>query len=143
METYKNFEFFNPNPSFKETPKSREKKWTRNDCVVRALCAAFDFRWEDAYMKAIIYSKEVYDFPNSKIGFEYIAGKFGFMHRSFGKTEKGVSRPKLHQFAAEHKDDVCIVDCGKNHYVCCRDGFYYDANDSGYMTVYSYWILRK
>lgn len=143
MEIYDNFEFFNPNPIYKETPKSRERKWNHKDSLVRALCAAFNMRWKDAYMKAFVYACDVYDMPDSKTGFAHIMSKFGFLYRTFGKMKLGDKRPKLSEFATEHKDDICIADCGMNYYVCCQDGYYYDATDTGYMTVYSYYILHK
>lgn len=142
METYDNFEFYNPNPMYRETPKSRNKPWHRGDCTVRAICAALDMRWQDAYTKSFIYASEIFDMPDSKIGFEHVLNKFGFIKVSFGKVMKGQKRPKLHDFADEHSSDICIADCGNGYYVCCRNGNYYDTKDSGFMTVYSYYIKK-
>ena len=143
METlqYDNYEFYNPNPMYKETPKSREKIWKRGDCVVRALCCATDMRWSDVYQKIFLLALEVYDLPDSKIGMDHVLNHMGFARLSFGKVKKGQKRPKVHEIAEKFKDKICILDCG-GHVLCTKHGCYYDTFDSGFMTVYSMYIKR-
>lgn len=139
IEEFDNYEFYNPNPMYRETPKSRTKVWKRGDCVVRAICCATDMRWLDVYRKIMVLAQEVFDLPDSKIGMDYVLTQLGFRHVSFGKVKKGQKRPKVHELAVKFKDSICILDCG-GHVVCTRNGNYYDAFDSGFMTVYTMYI---
>lgn len=132
------FAYYNPNPIYKPLKNGKNKKWNRGDCSIRAICAATGMTWIDAYRFAFESALKVFDVPNFNAGFEQVMKDLGFEKKSY-KT--GQKRETVNEFANNHKDVVAILRLS-GHYVCCKNGHYFDTWDCGCKTAYNYWVKK-
>lgn len=125
----KYFKYFQPN--------KLELKDEYGDCAVRAICKAEDMEWLDAYDLMWSYSREVQSPLNCKYGFEHILKKLGYKYCPIS-NKKGSKRPTVTEFSKAHTTGTYVLVVA-NHYVCSKDGFFYDTFDSGDKSLYGYW----
>ena len=119
-------------------PNLRDLKDEIGDCAVRALCCAEDIEWLEAYDIMSALARQVWSPFNCKEGFEYIIKKLGYTYHSIARPKKGQKRPTVESFAKEHKEGVYLPIVA-NHYVCIKNGDWYDTFNSGSCSVYGYW----
>ena len=125
----KYFKYFQPN--------KLELKDEYGDCAVRAICKAEDMEWLDAYDLMWSYSREVQSPLNCKYGFEHILKKLGYKYCPIS-NKKVSKRPTVTEFSKAHTTGTYVLVVA-NHYVCSKDGFFYDTWDSGNKSLYGYW----
>ena len=119
-------------------PNHKDLKDEVGDCAVRSICCAENLEWLDAYDLMSFYAREVWSPFNCKKGYEHILTKLGYTYHSIGRPKKGQKRPTVAKFAKEHKEGIYLPIVA-NHYVCIKDGTYFDSWDSGTLAVYGYW----
>lgn len=119
-------------------PNEKDKKGKYGDCSVRAICKAENITWLEAYDLMCKYSREIQCPFNVKEGFEYILKNLGYKYHSIGRPKKGEKRPTVKTFAMEHNKGIYLPIVA-SHYVCIKDGDWYDSWDSYDCCVYGYW----
>lgn len=124
------YKYYQPN-------EKAEKKM--GDCVIRALCKAYNLTWLEAFRELIPYAEAIQDMPNSKkVYSKYIKDKGGCWNGI--KVEKGQKRMTVKELA-KYTRGTHIARLA-NHIVCIIDGDWYDSWDSGNKTVYGHWEIR-
>ncbi|PER55688.1 hypothetical protein CN495_08005 [Bacillus thuringiensis] len=119
--------YYNPNPLKKET----------GDCVVRALCKATGKDWDTVYRELYEIGMELKIMPNSKEAWKTYLRRHRFIEHKVS-NKKGTKRPKVQEFARSHRTGTFVLSVA-NHVVTCEDGYYYDLDDFGRSSLYSYW----
>jgi len=130
------YQYFNPSPIARYKKDGTPMKHDRSDCVIRAICAATDMSWDDAFDLAFTVSKRVYDMPFGKNGLEEIMKNIGMRKVTYKRGEK---RDTVCDLAIKYPDMICIANLS-GHIVCCKNGHYYDTYQCGYKSAYNYWI---
>lgn len=131
------YEFFNPNPNYKDFKDGRHKRCTTTDCAIRAVAGCLNVDWYQALDLLTESAKKVCDAPESIEAIDDALKRKGFTKMSI-KIEKGSKRPTAESFAREHQDGVYLLSLAA-HVVCVKNGKYYDAWDCGNKSVYSYY----
>lgn len=129
MMKNKYFKYFQPN--------KLDLKDEYGDCAVRTICKAENMEWLEAYDLMWSYSREVQSPLNCKHGFEHILKKLGYKYCPIS-NKKGSKRPTVTEFSKAHTNGTYVLVVA-NHYVCSKDGFFYDTFDSGDKSLYGYW----
>lgn len=140
MEQENLWEFFNPNPNFKDfkvIKNNKHKRCTTADCAIRAVCACFNIDWFKAFDMLTESARKVCDILNSCSAMDDAMERSGFEKVSI-KADKGIKRPTIASFAQEHPNGCYILHVA-NHFCCVKNGMYYDAWDCGECSVYSYY----
>ncbi len=109
---------YNPNPRGINT----------GDCVIRAICKAFDTEWEKVYMELTIKGLEKAMWGDTNAVWEKYLKEHGFEQIVIPDT-----CPECYtiaDFADDHPIGTFIVATG-THVVCVQDGNYFDTWDSG------------
>ena len=125
----RNYKYYQPN--------KMDLKDNYGDCAIRTICKSENLDWLDAYDLMYHYSREVQCPMNCKHGFEYILKKLGYTYTPIS-NKKGTKRPTVDRFSKDHNNGTFILVVA-NHYVCSKDGNYYDTWDSGDKSLYGYW----
>lgn len=108
-----------------------------NDCSVRALCAACDMGWLEAFDSLVKIGRQIQDMPNGDKTLLTWMSQNGFVRHSI-PISKGSKRPTVKQFAETHPEGTFVVRVA-GHVVAVKEGQYWDCWDSGRKAVYSYW----
>jgi len=130
------FVYFNPNPGAKTKKDGTPKRHDRDDCTIRAVCAATGMSWIDAYKFVCAKTLEVFDVPSGTNGFIHVLESLGFEKVSY---KRGSKRDTVCDLAAKSYGKIIIANVA-GHVVCCKNGFYYDTHRCGYQTAYNYWV---
>jgi len=118
-------------------PNKLDLKDKYGDCAIRTICAAEGLDWLEAYDLMYKLSREVQSPMNDKAGFEHIVKSLGYVYTGIS-NKKGTKRPTVDSFTKDHKQGTHILVVA-GHYVCSKDGQYYDTWDSGSKSLYGYW----
>lgn len=111
---------FNPNPR-------TANPYGKADCVVRAICAAYNWQWEQAYTALTVQGFADGDnFASDSVWGDYLEARGWTWFRIPGTCPRCYT---LAQFAADHPDGVWIVGTG-THAVCVKGGVVWDSWDS-------------
>ena len=111
------YQYFNPNPVGRSV----------GDCAVRAVSAALDIPWEDAYARVATNGFSMGDMPSSNSVWGAVLRQEGFHRKSISDT-----CPDCYTFADLARDNptgVFVLGTGK-HCATVRDGVLLDAWDS-------------
>lgn len=127
------FKYFQPN--------KLDLKDKYGDCAVRTICKAENMEWLNAYDLMYTCSREVQCPLNCKQGFEHILKKLGYKYCPIS-NKKGSKRPTVNEFSKIHAEGTYVLVVA-NHYVCSRDGYFYDTWDSGNKSLYGYWAKER
>lgn len=119
-------------------PNKQDLKDEVGDCAIRSICCAENLEWLEAYDLMSKYAREVWSPFNCKKGYEHILTKLGYTYYSIGRPKKGQKRPTVESFAKEHKEGTYLPIVA-NHYVCIKNGNWYDTWRSDKLSVYGYW----
>lgn len=110
--------YYNPNPRGNRIA---------GDCVIRALCKAFDAPWEDIYAALSVQGYMMGDWGNSDpVWGAYLRSK-GFIRYALPNTCPDCFTAA--DFAKDHKNGVYVLGTGR-HCICLVDGNVYDNWDS-------------
>jgi hypothetical protein len=116
------YRYYNPNP----------EKYRVGDCVIRALCKAFDQEWDPVYLILSAYGFTCKNMPSGN----HVWGRL--------LADRGYKRHimdcdcTVEDFAVSHQKGTYILALD-GHVVCCKDGHYYDSWDSGEEIPLYYW----
>lgn len=114
------FFLFNPNP---RTSNPNGKA----DCVVRAICAAFNWPWKRTYAALSIQGFADCDpFVNDDVWGNFLEARGWRWYRIPDTCPRCYT---LSEFALDHPDGVWIIGTG-SHAVCIKGGVIWDSWDS-------------
>lgn len=122
-------------------PNDKDLKDNYGDCAIRTICKAENLSWLDAYDMMYRLSREVQCPMNCKYGFEHILKSNGYVYTGIS-NKKGTKRPTVDSFTKEHLEGTYVLIVA-NHYVCSKDGYYFDTWDSGECSMYGYWVKEE
>ena len=120
-------------------PNEKDIDDKAGDCAVRAFCVVENISWLEAYDIMYKYSREVQSPMNCKRGFEAVMKQMGYTYVGIS-NKKGSKRPTVAKAAKMIGKDKKAIAVVSNHYVGLKDGNYYDVWDSGYKSLYGYWV---
>lgn len=120
------FRYYNANP----------KNLKVGDCVIRAICTAFDQSWEKIYIDLCLKGYEMADMPSSnRVWMEYLKEN-GWRRHIIPDTCPECYTVK--DFCGEHFKGTYILGSG-THTICVKDSDWIDTWDSGEEYVVYYW----
>lgn len=129
MTTYKYFRYFQPNPD-----KVKEK----DDCVIRALCAATGKTWEQVFDELVILARKNHDVIESiDIVLEYLEKQNFTLCKV--NVKKGKKRPTMQKIIRENPGYTLVGQCA-NHVMAAKGGLVMDLWDSSDRPLYRYWM---
>ena len=108
---------FNPNPVGRAV----------GDCAIRAVAAALDISWEDAYALIAANGFAMGDMPSSNSVWGAVLRQHGFYRYNLPETCPACYT--FADFAADHPKGVFVLGTG-THVATVRDGILYDAWNS-------------
>ena len=124
----KNWTFFQPNP--------QDKCNRKGDCHIRAIAAALNCSWLEAYDKMYEIGRRRFDSMSAdNIGDLLIEN--GFEACKVSPKDK----PTVDEFVEEHPTGTYVLRVAM-HVVCVKDGQFYDTWDCGWKSVYRYWAKK-
>lgn len=128
---------FNPNPKYNEENSS----WPKGDCVIRAIACAMNWTWHQSFTYCVTHSMKAGDLPNALEGFRQIMQDLNFERAILDEKYK----INVEKFCNQNPVGTYIlsVEGISGHVVCCKNGNWYDAFDSGKFLVYGYNKLTK
>ena len=112
------FVYYNPNP----------QKKLEEDCVVRAICKAFDWDWDIAYSKLCAYGYKVKSMPSLNHVWGGFLKENGYERNIIPNTCPDCYT--IENFERGHHQGIYLVATG-SHVVTIKDGNHYDTWDSG------------
>lgn len=118
-------------------PNKLDAKDAHGDCAVRCACKAENVDWLTAFDMLCLIARRIQSMPNSKACYEVLLKERGYIYHKISNA-KGSKRPTVDSFAKEHGTGTFVLVVA-NHYVCCKDGNFYDTWDSGKKCLYGYW----
>lgn len=108
------------------------------DCVIRAVSAALDLTWEEAYVRLAVNGYQMGDLPNADSVWGATLRQHGFYREAVPNTCPDCYTAG--RFADEHPNGVYVLSFG-GHVATVKDGVLLDSWDSsGEIPVY-YWYL--
>ena len=120
------FRYYNANPQNLKV----------GDCVIRAICEAFDQPWEKIYIDLCIKGFEMADMPSSnRVWMEYLKEN-GWRRRIIPDTCPDCYT--VRDFCGEHFKGTYILGTG-SHTICVEDSDWIDSWDSGLEYPVFYW----
>lgn len=120
---------FNPNPVGRAV----------GDCAVRAVAAALDISWEDAYALIAANGYSMGDMPSSNSVWGAVLRQHGFYRYNLPETCPDCYT--FEDFAADHPKGVFVLGTG-THVATVRDGILMDAWDSSNEPVSFAWYRK-
>lgn len=123
------FENFNCNPD----------KHRTNDCVVRAIAAAYNTTWESVYLWLTDLGLTKHRMPNDKVVYEELLKQMGWVKQKMPKHLNG----KRYTV----KELISSIDCPMlitvtKHMTYANNGTVYDTWDCRSKCVCNYWIKK-
>lgn len=120
------YQFYNPNPLHKSV----------GDCVIRALCKAFDNDWYDMYSQVTVQGYSLCDMPSSNAVWGQYLKENGYKRYIIPNTCPDCYT--IGQFAEDNPVGTFILATG-SHVVTAIDGIVYDSWDSTSEIPLFYW----
>ena len=126
----RNYKYYQPN--------KKDLKDEYGDCVIRALTKLTGKVWEDVFDDLVPIARELQCMPNGQPCYEAYLKREGFVYHGVSNA-KGTKRPTIDRFAKDHPSGVYMARVA-HHVVAIIEGVYYDTWDSGYKSMYGYWV---
>ena len=120
------YQFYNPNPL----------RNTVGDCVIRAICKAFDYDWYKAYTEITVQGYAMCDMPSSNAVWGQYLKLNGYRRYIIPNTCPDCYT--IDDFCNDNPVGTFIV-CTGSHVVAIVDGTLYDSWQSGSETPIFYW----
>ena len=120
---------YNPNP----------RGIITGDCVIRAICKAFDTDWEKVYMELTVKGLEKAMWGDTNEVWEKFLKDHGYKQHVLPDTCPDCYT--IADFSVDYPTGKYIVATG-SHVVCVEDGNYFDTWDSGSL-VPSYYFAKE
>lgn len=117
---------FNPNPCGKSI----------GDCAVRAICAALNLTWDDAFDLLCAEARKQCDMPSSDAVWGAVLRSNGFL-----RCAMSLACPdcySAHDFMHDHPDGVFVLAFG-GHVATVKNGILFDSWDSSKETPIYYY----
>lgn len=111
------YQYYNPNPYNKAV----------GDCVVRALCKAFDEDWHTIYLQLVMHGYSLCDMPSSNAVWGQYLRDNGYKRYVIPSSCPGCYT--IGDFCEDNPEGTFIV-CTGTHTVTIRDGCIFDSWDS-------------
>lgn len=124
------YQYYNPNPIANRT----------DDCVVRAIAAAFNVSWDDAFDAVAANAKAMGEVMQSDHAWGALLRQFGFEKDLLPDTCPDCYT--VGDFADDHPHGVYVVKTD-GHVVTVVDGTVYDSFDSTGETPIYYWRRER
>ena len=124
------FQYYNPNPSGRNV----------GDCAVRAVSAALNIDWEDAYARIAANGFAMNDMPSSNSVWGSVLRQEGFYRASIPETCPDCYTAE--DFALEHPEGVYVLGFG-THVSTLRDGIILDSWDTSGLVPQYYWYRKE
>lgn len=124
------FKYFNPNPVGR----------TVGDCAVRAIAAALDISWEDAFALIATAAYRMADMPSSNSVWGAVLRQHGFYRESLPNDCPDCYT--FEDFAADHPQGIYVLGTG-SHTATIRDGVLLDSWDSRREIPQYYWYRKE
>ena len=121
-------------------PNSKDIKDAFGDCVIRALTKVENKSWVEVFDELAPIAREMQCMPNGKPCYEEFLKRRGYEYVGVS-NKRGTKRPTVSSFALAHKQGVFIARVA-HHIVAVIDGRFYDTWDSGWKSLYGYWIKK-
>ena len=120
------YQFYQPNPLKKSV----------GDCVIRALCKAFNDDWYNMYSRLTIEGYALCDMPSSNAVWGHFLKTNGYKRYIIPNTFPDCYT--IGQFVNDNPDGKYILATG-SHLVTAIDGTIFDTWDSSQEVISSYW----
>ena len=118
------WQFYNPNPKGRLT----------GDCSVRALSAALNMGWDEAYMLMCAKGYELCDMPSANSVWGEVLKNHGFTRQAIPSTCPDCYTAE--DFCRDNKTGLFVLGFG-THVATVRDGILFDSwNSSGQVPQY-------
>lgn len=111
------YQYFNPNPAGRVV----------GDCAVRAIAAAFDVSWDDAFDVLAKSAKQMCDMPSSDAVWGAVLRGMGYVREAIPNSCPDCYTVEM--FAEDHPNGTFVLGLG-GHVVTVRDGVVLDSWDS-------------
>lgn len=125
------WQYYQPNPNHDKVV---------GDCTIRAMTKALDMSWDDVYVDVCAYGYDLKDMPSAN----HVWGKY-LRNKGFHKhhiDDYGENIYTVEDFCRDHPTGTYLLAID-GHLVCVKDGFYYDAWDSGQEIPVYYWERKE
>ena len=106
------------------------------DCVIRAICAAMDMDWDEAYTSLSLEGYVMGDMPSSNAVWGAYLKRNGFVQETIPKTCPNCYT--LSDFAHDYPNGVYVVALD-GHVATVKDGVIYDSWDSSNEIPLYFW----
>lgn len=123
------WKMFNPNPVGRAV----------GDCAVRAVAAALDISWEDAFSRLAVAAYNMGDMPSGNSVWGAVLRQNGFYRAAIPDTCPDCYT--FEQFAQDHPRGVFVLGTG-THVATVKNGTIFDAWDSSEETVQFAWYRK-
>lgn len=123
------WEYFNPNPAGRIV----------GDCSVRAIAAALDLTWEEAFAALCSAAYDMCDMPSGDSVWGALLRKHGYYRHALENTCPDCYTAA--EFARDHPEGVYVLAFGK-HVATVIDGVLLDSWDSSDLSPVYYWSLE-
>lgn len=120
------WEYYNPNPAGRSV----------GDCAVRAVSAALDITWEQAYILITAAGFSMADMPSSNSVWGAVLRQHGFTRHNLPQICPDCYT--FADFAAEHPRGIYVLGTG-THVATLKDGVIMDAWNSSNEIPQYYW----
>lgn len=124
------WKYYQPNPAGRNV----------DDCAVRAVSAALDMTWEEAYTELASAAYYMADLPSSNGVIAAVLRQHGFYRHNIPNTCPACYEIK--DFAEDHPQGVFVVGTG-SHVVAVIDGAILDSWDSSHEIPMYFWFKAK
>lgn len=121
---------WNPNPAARNV----------GDCAVRALAAALNVSWEDAFALLAVNSFAMADMPSSDSVLASVLRQHGFYREAIPNSCPDCYTAE--DFCRDHPSGGVYVLAFGGHVACVRDGTLFDSWDSSSLSP-QYFFYRK
>ena len=121
-------------------PNEKDLKDEVGDCVIRAVCKAFNMDWVTAFDRLCEYARKAQCLPNQYKATKPFLEDAGWHYTSFKRGSKMTVADLAKMYTLCSKPFIVNVCVGyRTHFVTVQEGKYYDTWDCGNKYIYGYW----